>query len=140
MASAQDHPFDPDTDQTLPCGADVDELLEALGNQFTCALLQTGDVKCFGRNAEGELGQGDTTNRGDMAGQMGDALPRVPLVEQATAIAAGQHSACALLASGSLQCWGDNSYGQLGLGDTQNRGDDPGEMTTNVIAASTLFP
>ncbi|CAN0229139.1 unnamed protein product, partial [Discosporangium mesarthrocarpum] len=34
------------------------------------------------------------------------------------------------------QCWGDNSYGELGLGDTEPRGDDPFEMGDNLPAVN----
>jgi alpha-tubulin suppressor-like RCC1 family protein len=33
-----------------------------------------------------------------------------------------------LLDNGGVKCWGDNAYGELGLGDINNRGDAPGEM------------
>src|SRR5690606_537516 len=36
---------------------------------------------------------------------------------------------CALV-YGSVKCWGHNEYGQLGLGHTENIGDEPGEMAS----------
>jgi hypothetical protein len=41
---------------------------------------------------------------------------------------------CALLDDATLKCWGDNFYGRLGLGNTNDRGDDPGEMGDNLPA------
>ena len=95
-----------------------------------CAILDTGDVKCWGHNGTGGLGLGDTADRGDDAGEMGDNLPTVDLGtgRTATAIAAGVRHTCALLDDGQVRCWGANAQGQLGLGDTVSRGDGPGEM------------
>ncbi|MCS6913162.1 MAG: hypothetical protein RMK29_22200 [Myxococcales bacterium] len=101
----------------------------AAGENFTCALLDNGQVKCWGWNRYGQLGLGDSKNRGDEPGEMGDALPPVDLGtgRTARAIAAGRDHVCALLDNGSVKCWGQN-VGQLGLGDSKNRGDEPGEM------------
>ncbi|WP_211194015.1 RCC1 domain-containing protein [Pyxidicoccus fallax] len=100
------------------------------GYSHTCALLDDDSVKCWGYNEFGQLGLGDTRIRGDGPGEMGDALPTVKLGagRTARAIVAGGYSTCALLDDGSIQCWGYNEYGQLGLGDTAHRGDGPGEM------------
>ena len=100
------------------------------GFDHACALLDNGSVKCWGHNQHGQLGQGDTANRGDGAGEMGDALPAVPLGtgRTALAIAAGYAHSCALLDDFTLKCWGYNGIGQLGQGDHIKRGDGPGEM------------
>ncbi len=100
------------------------------GYRHTCAVLDNGKVKCWGAGANGRLGLGDSANRGELPGEMGGALPAVDLGagRTATAISAGGSHTCALLDNGSVKCWGANSYGQLGLGHTQDRGDDPGEM------------
>src|SRR5262245_65764084 len=45
------------------------------GSGFVCAILDTGRVKCWGENADGQLGQADTSDRGDEPGELGDALP-----------------------------------------------------------------
>ena len=44
--------------------------------------------------------------------------------------------------SGSIKCWGRNKYGQLGLGDTNHRGDGPGEMGVIVpsLACQSMAP
>ena len=108
----------------------------AVGDAHACALLDNAGVKCWGLNNGGRLGLGDTDNRGDGAGEMGDALSAVNLGSgrTATAIAAGGGLTCARLDNGSLKCWGLNAAGQLGLGDTNSRGDGPGEMGDNLPA------
>ena len=100
------------------------------GGGGTCAVLDNNAVKCWGYNAQGQLGYGDTNNRGDTAGEMGDSLPAVDLGtgRTASAIWYGDLHVCALLDNGSVKCWGWNSVGQLGLGDTDNRGDIGAEM------------
>ena len=52
----------------------------------------------------------------------------------ARAVAVGSAHTCALLDDDKVKCWGRNDFGQLGLGDTANRGDDPGEMGDNLPA------
>jgi alpha-tubulin suppressor-like RCC1 family protein len=100
------------------------------GLNFTCAVLKTDRVKCWGRNAVGQLGQGDTTNRGDGVGPMGNGLPAISLGEGRTvkSLAVGINHACALLNNNAVKCWGGALAGQLGLGDEQSRGDGIGEM------------
>ncbi|MCB1017084.1 MAG: carboxypeptidase regulatory-like domain-containing protein [Acidimicrobiales bacterium] len=96
----------------------------------TCALLDDGRVKCWGSGFAGRLGSGGTANLGDGPGEMGDALAPVDLGtgRTATALTAGRDHTCALLDDGSVKCWGENEFGQLGLGDTADRGDQAGEM------------
>ena len=107
---------------------------------YTCARLDTGAVKCWGTGTLGRLGTGDTTTRGDQPGEMGDALPAVDLGTGRTAIAldtsATSAHTCAILDDNSLKCWGYNISGPLGLGDNESRGDQPGEMGDNLPAVS----
>jgi alpha-tubulin suppressor-like RCC1 family protein len=108
------------------------------GFHHTCALLDSGQVKCWGMNAYGEAGVGDKSNHGTMPGHMGTALPFVDLGpgQKATALYAGMGTSCAVLESGPIKCWGRNHVGQLGLGDTQDRGDQPGEMGAALPAVN----
>ena len=53
----------------------------------------------------------------------------------ATAIFAGFNHTCALLDNADVKCWGNNQYGQLGIGNAVNMGDDlGGEMGDNLPA------
>ncbi len=112
------------------------------GNEHTCVLFSNGRMKCWGGNSKGQLGLGDNEDRGDEGGvdtattEMHKNLPFVELGTQlrVTALAKGasaNHS-CALFENGQAKCWGDNDYGQLGLGDTDPRGDDDDEMGENL--------
>ncbi len=87
------------------------------GGFHTCALTTAGSLKCWGQNNRGQLGDGTGTNRTtpvDVAGYSGGAA--------ATSAGGGEllgggHS-CALSATGGVECWGRNDYGQLGDGTT----------------------
>ena len=102
----------------------------AVGSAHSCALLDNFAVKCWGRSTYGQLGYENTTWLGDGANEMGDALPEINLGtgRTATAIAVGAEHSCALLDNFTVKCWGRSSYGQLGYGDTDSRGDGVGEM------------
>ena len=116
-------------------GAGRTALAIATGGSHTCALLDNNSVKCWGSNSNGQLGLGDTIDRGDNVNETGDNLPAIDLGtgRTALAIATGFSHTCALLDNNSVKCWGHNN-GQLGYGDTINRGDDPNEMGNNLPA------
>jgi alpha-tubulin suppressor-like RCC1 family protein len=87
------------------------------GAYHTCALLRSGQVKCWGLNEGGQLGAGDTRTRGLAAEDMGPGLTPVALGsgEMATQISAGALHTCAVLRNGGrVKCWGSNDSRQLG--------------------------
>jgi alpha-tubulin suppressor-like RCC1 family protein len=102
------------------------------GTAHTCGLFDNGAVKCWGSGSANGLGTGQS--RGTMAGQMGDALPVVALGRGRSVreLSTGAYSACVLLDTYAVKCWGDNGFGQLGLGDRELRGDAMGEMGDNL--------
>ena len=116
----------------LAAEAQVIQNNTCVGSAHSCALSSDGTVRCWGENSDGQLGLGDTADRGDESGEMGADLPLVDLDGLAAQIACGDKHTCALLNSGQIKCWGRNVAGQLGLGDTANRGDQPGEMGANL--------
>lgn len=99
----------------------------AAGGFHTCALLDTGRVKCWGLNLAFQLGLPGT------APGFGDQLPAVPLggVSVHRIFAGGLHT-CALLDDHSLRCWGANLFGQLGLGTKTNVGATAEDLTRSV--------
>jgi hypothetical protein len=73
----------------------------ALAPTFTCAVDASGSVQCFGDNAHGQLGQGDTNARPSPTPV---ALPGLPSPLE---LDAGEQSVCAFSeANAALQCWG----------------------------------
>ncbi|HKO52279.1 MAG TPA: hypothetical protein VJV79_31440 [Polyangiaceae bacterium] len=91
------------------------------GQLHTCALLREGRVRCWGGNAQGQLGRGDAA---DHTSQHPYELGLVSLDARATQLVAGSRHTCALLDDGSVRCWGENGHGQLGLGHVQVIGDN----------------
>jgi alpha-tubulin suppressor-like RCC1 family protein len=83
----------------------------------TCALTTAGGVKCWGEGEGGALGNGAE----DMSAVPVDVIG---LDRGVTAISVGYLHACAMIDTGGVKCWGDNSDGQLGDGTTESR-DEP---------------
>ena len=80
------------------------------GSDFTCGVTTGGAAYCWGYNADGELGNGDTTTRAAPVAVAGG-------LSFAT-VSAGYRFACGVTTSGAAYCWGYNALGQLGNGST----------------------
>ncbi len=114
---------------TVNLGTDRHAVVLAGGDEHHCALLDNASLRCWGANFQGQLGLGDTEDRGRRPAEMGDALPTVELDGAVEAIHLGPGDfTCATLRDRTLKCWGHNFEGQLGLGDRDHRGDEPGEL------------
>jgi alpha-tubulin suppressor-like RCC1 family protein len=157
-----------------PTSAASTNIVDIVAGEFhTCILLDSGAVKCWGQNTDGQLGDGSNTNRltpvtvqqlntviaiaaggsstcalesdgavkcwgANYVGQLGDgtfASRNFPariraLGSAATSISMGRASGCALLASGTMRCWGANEYYQLGTGSNV-----PAQITVPVTAS-----
>jgi alpha-tubulin suppressor-like RCC1 family protein len=107
------------------------------GGGFTCALLETGNIRCWGQNDDGQLGDGTVVGR--VRPPSADVVANV---SDFTAIAAGTSHVCALRKGGGLRCWGANLSGQLGNGTNNKaldaKGADVLAEATAVTAAGDL--
>ena len=99
------------------------------GGSHNCALFESGRVKCWGRDRYGQLGQGNSKSIGDNPGEM-ESLSFIQFGtnEKVIEISSGGSHNCALFESGRVKCWGRDRYGQLGQGNNKIMGNDPGEM------------
>jgi cysteine-rich repeat protein len=103
----------------------------AVGFQHNCALLDSGDVRCWGLNDSGQLGQGHDQIVG-LNDVPADHDP-IELGGRAIMLSAGGEHTCAVLEDHGVICWGDNNYGQLGYGFTHDIGDDELPETAGEI-------
>lgn len=88
------------------------ELVSA-GSNFSCAVVGSGSVRCWGFNSSGQLGNNDTRE------QQSPVVVRD--LTDATQVSAGGAHSCAVRRTGQVACWGSNRSGQLGDGTTDRR-------------------
>jgi alpha-tubulin suppressor-like RCC1 family protein len=89
-----------------------------LGSDHGCALTREGQVRCWGSNAEGQLGIGTT-----VATQVSPGL--VVGGQQFTRVFSGTYKSCGLNGTGRAFCWGTNFYGELGVSSSELRVRQP---------------
>jgi alpha-tubulin suppressor-like RCC1 family protein len=115
----------------IPGISDAQDVSVGVGT--TCVLLSGGTVQCWGGWT---MDPRDPTGQSLMAGP--SSPTPVPGISTAVAVAAGFNYACALLADGTVQCWGDNNSGALGVSDSIPRSMTPltVEGITRAVAVS----
>jgi alpha-tubulin suppressor-like RCC1 family protein len=85
-------------------------VLLTAGGQHTCGLTSDGGAWCWGRNSEGQLGDGS---------QQSQTAP-VPVAGTLTfgTLSANANHTCGVTRAGAAYCWGSNNDGELGNGTT----------------------
>lgn len=104
------------------------------GFDFSCALLENGKVRCWGRAAEGQLGYGDYVDVGDAPSRLPSLVGDVDVsaTDAVVQVSTGWSHACALLDNGRVRCWGRGEFGRLGYGNTADTGGTPDAVPSAV--------
>ncbi|MFM7263395.1 MAG: RCC1 domain-containing protein, partial [Acidimicrobiales bacterium] len=103
------------------------------GGFHACTVTTAGALRCWGRNDKGQLGLGSTSDAYTPAtvtvagGTVGD-------------VATGALHTCAVLNTGTVQCWGDNQFGQLGTGDISQRTAPVSVASLPAVYTTTTAP
>ena len=103
--------------------------------EHTCLLTGAGAVSCAGTNSFGELGDATNTARRT------SFAPVTGLTGGLATIETGSAHACALTSAGAAWCWGRNTYGQLGNGNSADSNvpvqvaDLPAPLTALALGA-----
>ncbi len=93
------------------------------GGGHTCAVLDDGNVRCWGYGFNGQLGYGNRNSIGDDETPGSVRTVNLGAGHTATALGAGERHTCALLDDGSVRCWGFGVDGELGYANQSNIGD-----------------
>lgn len=97
------------------CGAGVTPVTGRLaaGYYHTCGVNKSGQLKCWGYNNDGQLGNNSTSD---------SHSPVTVNLANVTDLGLGFYSSCAVVSGGNAYCWGWNtSYGQVGDGTFSQR-------------------
>lgn len=102
----------------------------------TCAVLSSGEARCWGHNFYGQLGNG-TTGGANASPMVVVATDGTGALSGVAAISAGRYHTCAALTNGEARCWGWNSYGQLGNKSRTNT-NTPAIVAVSISGAGPL--
>lgn len=102
------------------------------GAYHTCATLTDGTARCWGQNTFGQLGNGNNT------GQLAPVGVLLSAADRAKAIDVGDYHSCALIYNGTVRCWGANTTGQLGNNTTTNANSPVTVLTTGALTMTNV--
>jgi alpha-tubulin suppressor-like RCC1 family protein len=101
------------------------------GNSHTCAILDNGDLKCWGLGWHGQLGDGGS-GFGYYTNAPSSTAINLGSGRTAVAVSAGGSQTCAILDNGDLKCWGYDGNGQLGDGGSNTNTNAPSSTAINL--------
>ncbi|NJK43850.1 MAG: hypothetical protein HC933_05790 [Pleurocapsa sp. SU_196_0] len=104
------------------------------GNQHTCALLSTQNMRCWGVGLSGALGYASTANIGlnEPPSSAGDVNLGQNVVPPLGLGSTASHT-CVVLASKNVSCWGKGGFGQLGYGNVNDVGDNETPLSAGIV-------
>ncbi len=86
----------------------------ALGDGHTCGIKSDSTLWCWGKNTNGQVGDGTTVDKNTPTEVSGGGAW--------TSVAVSPYySVCGIKSDSSLWCWGKNNFGQLGDGTTADK-------------------
>lgn len=94
---------------SMPSGVTFTRL--GLGGYQSCGLTSSGAAYCWGRNADGQLGDGSITDKTT------PTAVTMPSGASFTSLAAGERFTCGLTSADIAYCWGNNTLGSVGVGN-----------------------
>lgn len=116
-------------------GLPSDKFKKVVTGEFhTCGLSSSGDIYCFGKGSDYQLGQGLTTNEMTPIGIDTSSLSNKKFID----LFANHSNTCAINSGHELVCWGDNSSGQLGTGSLTSE-IKPKLVSTNHLQGKVYF-
>jgi alpha-tubulin suppressor-like RCC1 family protein len=125
--AAEPHGGSPEASEIAPAAPAPSPPPEALlqgirsvevGYYHSCALLTNSQVRCWGYNSNGQLGNNDDDDA-TTAVVVRNGADTGPL-RNVVQLALGDYHTCALLESRQVRCWGYGTYGQIGNGETDD--------------------
>ncbi|MBN2362195.1 MAG: hypothetical protein JXR83_22275, partial [Deltaproteobacteria bacterium] len=125
------------------CGSCLGRIGSLALASHTCALAENGQLRCWGSNDDGQVGDGSVLDQhfpafvcasGSYNGN--DCVPLAGIAM----VAAGDSHTCALRGSGQVVCWGNNNSGRLGDGTTDSHLNPVTVCATGDLPHGTCVP
>ena len=86
----------------------------SVGNEYTCAIISTGDAYCWGYNKNGQLGSGDILNK-SLPNKVVGNHSYITLSTSVGWSSDEESHTCAININNLAYCWGYNADGRLGI-------------------------